>query len=87
MLTLHRTFLLISLWLTVTWCQNVDSCPGYKATNVVSTDSTLTADLNLNGPACNVYGTDLTNLRLNVEYQTGGYKEIRYYAFDTDFPC
>lgn len=49
----------------------VGSCPGYKATNVVTTDSTLTADLSLNGSPCNVYGTDLTDLQLVVEYQTG----------------
>ena len=49
----------------------VDSCPGYKATNVVTTDSTLTADLSLNGAPCNVYGTDLADLQLVVEYQTG----------------
>ena len=49
----------------------MESCPGYRASNVVSTGSTLTADLTLNGPACNVYGTDLTELKLVVEYQTG----------------
>ena len=54
-----------------TTAQNLESCPGYRASNVVSTGSTLTADLALNGPACNVYGTDLTDLKLVVEYQTG----------------
>lgn len=48
-----------------------DNCPGYFASNVVTTGSTLTADLHLAGPACNVFGTDLTDLKLLVEYQTG----------------
>lgn len=48
-----------------------DSCPGYKATNIQDTGSKLTADLALAGPACNAYGTDLDDLRLVVEYQTG----------------
>jgi alpha-glucosidase len=45
-------------------------CPGYTASNIVKTDSSLTADLTLAGTACNTYGDDLTNLKLVVEYQT-----------------
>jgi len=47
------------------------SCPGYKASNVKTTSSSLTADLSLAGKACNVYGDDLKSLTLTVEYQTG----------------
>jgi alpha-glucosidase len=47
------------------------ACPGYKASNVQTTASTLTADLTLAGEACNVYGTDLTDLVLEVSYDTG----------------
>lgn len=47
------------------------ACPGYKASNIKTTTSTLTADLSLAGKACNVYGTDLTNLKLQVTYETG----------------
>ena len=47
--------------------QNV--CPGYTASDVVSTDSGLTANLNLAGKACNVYGNDVDSLTLKVEYQ------------------
>ena len=54
--------------------QDLSSCPGYIASNIVSTDSTLTADLTLRGTACDVYGTDLTDLKLVVEYQTGDLK-------------
>lgn len=48
-----------------------DDCPGYTASNVQASGSTITADLALAGNACNVYGEDLTNLRLLVEYQNG----------------
>jgi hypothetical protein len=47
------------------------SCPGYKASNVKTTASSLTADLSLAGAACNVYGDDLTSLTLEVVYETG----------------
>jgi len=47
------------------------SCPGYKASNVKTSGSGLTADLNLAGKPCNVYGDDLKNLRLDVTYETG----------------
>lgn len=46
-------------------------CPGYKASNVKTTSSSLTADLSLAGRACNVYGDDLTSLTLQVVYETG----------------
>ncbi|EME86507.1 glycoside hydrolase family 31 protein [Pseudocercospora fijiensis CIRAD86] len=46
------------------------SCPGYRASDVQQNANGLTAKLALNGPACNVYGTDVENLALTVEYQT-----------------
>ncbi|KAI9853072.1 MAG: hypothetical protein M1838_001573 [Thelocarpon superellum] len=45
-------------------------CPGYLASNVVTTSSGLTASLALAGKACNVYGTDIDRLNLTVEYQS-----------------
>ena len=48
----------------------VDDCPGYTVSNVEQGDQILTADLTLAGTACNVYGEDLTDLKLLVEYQT-----------------
>jgi alpha-glucosidase len=75
MLTVSRTRdLIVAALPLLSWgtaAQNLNSCPGYRASNIVSTGSTLTADLTLNGPACNVYGTDLTDLKSAVEYQTG----------------
>ncbi|PNP42332.1 hypothetical protein TGAMA5MH_06014 [Trichoderma gamsii] len=46
------------------------ACPGYNASNVRVTPTGVTADLTLAGAACNVYGTDLPNLILQVTYQT-----------------
>ncbi|OJJ42298.1 hypothetical protein ASPZODRAFT_2122517 [Penicilliopsis zonata CBS 506.65] len=46
-----------------------DVCPGYKATNVQTTEDGLTADLVLAGEACNAYGIDIPALNLMVEYQ------------------
>jgi alpha-glucosidase len=47
------------------------ACPGYKASNVQTTSSGLTADLTLAGTACNAYGTDLKDLVLQVTYEEG----------------
>ncbi|EXJ87313.1 alpha-glucosidase [Capronia epimyces CBS 606.96] len=45
-------------------------CPGYTASNVKTSTSGVTAHLTLAGTACNVYGTDVQDLDLLVEYQT-----------------
>lgn len=45
-------------------------CPGYTASNVRESDNGVTADLTLAGPACNVYGTDIHDLVLDVQYQS-----------------
>jgi alpha-glucosidase len=45
-------------------------CPGYNASGVKTSSTGLTAHLTLSGPACNVYGTDIHDLDLTVEYQT-----------------
>ncbi len=49
----------------------LNACPGYKASNVKTSPTGLTANLKLAGSACNVYGTDLDNLVLQVTYETG----------------
>lgn len=46
-------------------------CPGYRATDVKTTANGLSAKLTLAGNPCNVFGTDLEDLTLTVEYQTG----------------
>lgn len=50
---------------------HVHDCPGYKVTNVIKGESFLITDLKLAGKPCNIYGTDIENLQLLVEYQTG----------------
>ncbi|KAL1304389.1 hypothetical protein AAFC00_003389 [Neodothiora populina] len=61
----------------------IDQCPGYVATNVkYSGNKTISADLNLAGAACNTYGTDVTNLKLLVEYQT--VKRLHVKIYDAD---
>ncbi|KAK5136148.1 hypothetical protein LTR08_003985 [Meristemomyces frigidus] len=49
---------------------DLSACPGYKASNVQTTSTGMTASLSLAGTACDAYGTDLTDLTLTVEYQT-----------------
>lgn len=44
-------------------------CPGYIASDVHTSDTGLTANLNLAGSACNLYGNDIENLTLAIEYQ------------------
>jgi alpha-glucosidase len=46
-----------------------DVCPGYTASGVKETANGFTAYLDIAGPACNVYGNDIANLTLSVEYQ------------------
>ncbi|KAB8290832.1 hypothetical protein EYC80_008469 [Monilinia laxa] len=48
----------------------LSECPGYTASNIKTTSSSLSADLTLAGPACNTYGTDLKQLTLKVVYET-----------------
>jgi len=50
---------------------SLSACPGYSASNVKATSSGLTADLKLAGEGCNLYGTDLKDLVVEVSYDTG----------------
>lgn len=45
-------------------------CPGYTANNIQTSSTGLSAHLTLAGKTCNVYGTDVKDLNLLVEYQT-----------------
>ncbi|KAF5004771.1 hypothetical protein FDECE_8761 [Fusarium decemcellulare] len=66
----------------VTYAASVDDCPGYKASNVKESDSGLTADLTLAGDACDVYGKDLKDLKLVVEYQTD--QRLHVFIYDAE---
>lgn len=50
---------------------DLDDCPGYRASNIKQLGQRLTADLSLAGDACNTYGSDLLDLKLLVEEQSG----------------
>jgi hypothetical protein len=63
---------------TVDLLAGTRECPGYIASNVQSTESSVTADLRLAGPACNIYGKDMSDLRFKAEYQTGMSPSVAY---------
>lgn len=63
------TFATASSQLVERQSANPDSCPGYTAKNVKTGKGTLSADLVLAGTACNVYGSDIQNLKLAVTYE------------------
>ncbi|THC95703.1 hypothetical protein EYZ11_004825 [Aspergillus tanneri] len=46
----------------------IESCPGYKASNIQDHGGSLTADLQLAGS--DTYGSELTTLKLKVDYET-----------------
>ncbi|KAF1957012.1 hypothetical protein CC80DRAFT_53359 [Byssothecium circinans] len=63
---------------------NITACPGYAASNVVETDSSLTADLTLAGAPCNAYSEDIRDLKLLVEYQTDERLHVKIYDANLD---
>ena len=75
---LLRTFLTLAFLIqivasnpgTVTDPKVLDACPGYAAENVLNQGHTLTADLVLNGEPCNVFGDDISKLKLEVTYES-----------------
>ena len=54
-----------------------DKCSGYTASQVTQSAQGITAHLTLSGEACNVYGTDINDLDLVVEYQTDSRLNVR----------
>lgn len=73
--TLLQTLLLLGTsflrWGGAVPLRRADDCPGYKASNVVRGDNSVTADLTLAGSACNLYSPDLIDLKFLAEWQTG----------------
>jgi alpha-glucosidase len=71
---LHGLFFLVASflrWGLAAPVRSANDCPGYTASNVVRSDSSITADLNLAGPACNLHSQDLNDLKFLAEWQTG----------------
>ena len=56
-----------------------ERCPGYTASNIQQDATGLTADLTLAGPQCNVYGNDIEDLTLAVEYQSKERLSVRIF--------
>ncbi|KAL1593124.1 hypothetical protein SLS60_010731 [Paraconiothyrium brasiliense] len=84
--TMLRNWLLLGSAL-LQWTQSAplrraDDCPGYKASNVQKTDGGITADLALAGAECNVYGTDLHDLKFEASYQTDSRLHVIIYDKD-----
>ena len=52
-------------------------CSGYKASNLIESSYGLTADLTLAGQPCHVYGNDIHDLTLTVEYQSKNRLAVR----------
>ncbi|KAI0849221.1 glycoside hydrolase family 31 protein [Daldinia vernicosa] len=79
-----KTLVTLAAFVAGTLAVSVEDCPGYIASNIVDTDGTLTADLSLSSDACNVYGTDLPDLKLLVEYQTDTRLHVKIYDAGLD---
>ncbi|KAI0354754.1 hypothetical protein OH77DRAFT_1496667 [Trametes cingulata] len=67
---LSRTLVGGSILADEPFSRNVSTCPGYTLSALQETDTGLTAQLNLAGPACNAFGHDVANLTLEVTYDT-----------------
>ncbi|KAJ5764877.1 Glycoside hydrolase family 31 [Penicillium odoratum] len=61
-----------------------EQCPGYNAVNIQQHDNALLADLVLAGDGCNLFGSDLPNLKLLVEYQTNNRLHVMIYDADEE---
>ncbi|OAL53895.1 hypothetical protein IQ07DRAFT_322572 [Pyrenochaeta sp. DS3sAY3a] len=59
-----------------------NDCPGYIASHVSVTESSLTADLTLAGAACNVFSDDIVSLKLKVDYETDNRLHVKIYDAD-----
>ncbi|KAF2628391.1 glycoside hydrolase family 31 protein [Macroventuria anomochaeta] len=62
--------------------RRADDCPGYKASHVVRSDNSITADLTLAGSACNLHSPDLTDLKFLAEWQTDSRLHVMIYDKD-----
>lgn len=57
-------------------------CPGYRASDVQKNANGMTAKLTLSGDGCAIYGKDIEDLTLTVEYQTGASPALASHRLD-----
>jgi alpha-glucosidase len=57
-------------------------CPGYRASGIAQNATGFTANLTLAGAACNVYGRDVENLKLSVNFDHSMYLHIQSTRFE-----
>ncbi|KAJ8585481.1 hypothetical protein M405DRAFT_408372 [Rhizopogon salebrosus TDB-379] len=58
---------------------NVTDCPGYTLGSLQESDIGLTAQLTLAGPACNAFGLDISDLTIEVTYQSLSTLHVKIY--------
>ncbi|KAF9457114.1 glycosyl hydrolases family 31-domain-containing protein [Collybia nuda] len=75
-------FLLAAPALASAQASNVSSCAGYSLGSLSETKTGLTAQLTLIGNPCNVFSDDITNLTIQVTYETT--TRLHVNIFDTD---
>ncbi|KAK8083626.1 alpha/beta-glucosidase agdC [Apiospora saccharicola] len=76
----------LTLSFIAVYAANPDECSGYTASDVVEGPSSFQAELRLNKPpGCSIFGPDLPQLRLRVEYQTGKYTSVFSYTTAQDY--
>ncbi|KAK4627842.1 Alpha-glucosidase [Fulvia fulva] len=56
---------------------DAQKCPGYKASNQEDTAQGFTAHLTIAGANCQAYGNDISDLLLEVQYQTMNRLDVR----------
>ncbi|CAA7262383.1 unnamed protein product [Cyclocybe aegerita] len=61
--------------------RDIAKCPGYELHSLKHTNTGLTARLSLAGPACNAFGTDISDLTIKVVYETQSRLHVN--IFDT----
>ncbi|KAG0697210.1 glycoside hydrolase family 31 protein [Suillus ampliporus] len=61
------------------YSMNVTDCPGYTLGLLQESDIGLTAQLTLAGPACNAFGLDISDLTIEVTYQSQSTLHVEIY--------
>ncbi|KAG2074445.1 hypothetical protein BDR04DRAFT_1229366, partial [Suillus decipiens] len=61
------------------YSMNVTDCPGYILRSLQESDIGLTARLTLAGPACNAFGLDISDLTIEVMYQSHSTLHVKIY--------